>query len=52
MFGIDKGRDASRFLRFGYRMKGKGCLAASLRSENFDDPASRVSPDAKGDIEG
>src|SRR5688572_30109388 len=51
VLGVDKGGQASCFLRLGDDVQGEGCLAARLGTEDLHDPAPWDTPDAEGQVE-
>ena len=52
MLGVDEGGEASCSLRLGDDVQGEGRLAAGLRTEDLDDPASGNATNAEGEVEG
>ncbi len=51
MFGVDIGRDAAFFLRFGDDVEGESRLAGRFRSENFYDASAGNTTNAKRGVE-
>ena len=51
MFGVDKRRDAARFLRLGDRVQGYGGLSRGLGAVNLYDSSPGKPPDAQGYVE-
>ena len=51
MFGIDEGRNAAFFLRFGNGMERHGGLTRRLGTIDFDDSSTRITAHTEGHIE-
>src|ERR671910_466909 len=52
VLGVDEGGEAPCFLRLGDDVQGEGRLAARLRTEDLDDPASWDAANPEGQVEG
>ena len=51
VFGVNKGCRAARFLRFGDDLQGQRGFTRRFRAVDFDNPATRQTADAEGNVE-